>query len=172
MWGKITTIGCSRFIILIKRSDFFFVLSLPGRRCTADDILFNKALETITWATKDIYDFGFNLLDRGRTGSNPNYPSQQPLNLRPGSQPSTTDTISTLSARRKYFLCCLLRETTGNERVLAWKTNKESKGEKLTAERRTTLGCRAVGLWWDKYLAPLMHMCVHCREWSETLQRQ
>ncbi len=93
-----------------------------------------KTLKTFTWGPEEICDFGFNLPD-GKPGSSPTIP--QPLNFRlvvPCS-PQIPSPHYRQRLKKTSFMFCKARAPTGNERVLAWKTNKENEGEKLTVER-------------------------------------
>ena len=147
MWSEIATGGWSRFITLIKRSDFPSVPSLPGGRCTADDIPCKKTLGTFTQLTEDICDFGVNLPDSGKQGYSSQLLHPGAPQLPPGGQPPTTDTISTLSARAKENISCSIKCESQQEMKESWpgRQIKKAGEEKSTAERESTL--HLLGLW-------------------------
>lgn len=70
MWRKIASAGCSRFIILIKRSDFP-LCSIPPPVGDAQQMIYptrKKSLKAFTWVPEEICDFGFNLPNSGKPG--------------------------------------------------------------------------------------------------------
>lgn len=70
MWREIASTGCSRFIILIRRSDFP-LCSIPPPVDDAQQMIYptrKKSLKAFTWVPEEICDFGFNLPNSGKPG--------------------------------------------------------------------------------------------------------
>lgn len=129
MWGEIATTGCSRFIILIKRSDFPSVPSLPCVRYTADDIPCKKEIPNGCQRRFVTLDSTF-----------PTVGSQAPTELfypeppkhSPSRLLSTTDTISILSAKaEENIFHVYIKQERQQEMKKSWPGRPREWGRKM-----------------------------------------
>ena len=136
---EIATTGCSRFIILIKRSDFPSVDDIPHKKEISENL--HMAGCHGRFVTSDSTSPMVGSLAPARLFS----PNLRLVALRPPQIPSPH---YRLRLKKTSFMFYKAREPNGNERVPAWKTNKEKEGEKSTVEwgiHSSSLG--ATGPW-------------------------
>lgn len=159
MWSKIVTTGCSRFIILIKGSDFPSVPLLPSGRWTADDIPYKEGnIEIFTAVDKRRFvtlDSTFQAVDT--LVATPTIP----FNIRLATHsPQIPSPHYQQRLKKIYFMYYKVREPTGNERAPVWKTNKEKGGRKISGREKNPLSISR--RYWERdiFLSSFIRMCV------------